>query len=141
MMDEEFDDIEWEEVFFDGDLFVDDQRRKERHGAQVKVAYSYDGEQYKAVSGDISDGGLFISTSTLLPEDVEFKLVFKLPTSEDALRAIGRVAWLRPQPGEEPDEPQGFGVEFLTITDEARAKIEEFIELRSTLLFADDDDG
>ncbi|QDG49560.1 hypothetical protein FIV42_02040 [Persicimonas caeni] len=138
-MDDEFDDIEWEDVYFDGDLFVDDQRRKERHGAQVKVAFSYDGEQHKAMSGDISDGGLFIATDELLPRDTEFKLVFKLPTFDEPLRAIGRVAWLREEPGEEPDEYKGFGVQFVTISDEAIARITEFIELRSALLFADDE--
>lgn len=133
-MDDVFDDIEWEDLYFDGDLFVDDQRRKERHGARVKVAFAHDGEQHKAMSGDISDGGLFVATREMLPLDTEFKLVFKLPTCETPLRAIGRVAWQRPEPGDAPDEPQGFGVQFVTITDEALAKITEFIELRSALL-------
>ncbi len=128
------DDIQWEEVFFDGDFFVNDQRGAERQGAQVKIAYAYDGVQYKAITGDISGGGLFVATEELLAKDAEFKLVFLLPTCDEPLRAIGRVAWLREQPGGEPDEPRGFGVEFLTISDEARDHIATFLELRSALL-------
>jgi uncharacterized protein (TIGR02266 family) len=138
-MDEELDDIEWEDVFFDGDLFVDDQRGRERHGAQIRVAFADGPDRHKAVSADISDGGLFIATSHILEQDTEFKLVFQLPTCEDPLRAIGRVAWIRAEPGEGDDEPVGFGVQFVTITEDALHSIDEYIELRSTLLFDADE--
>jgi uncharacterized protein (TIGR02266 family) len=139
-MDEDFEDIEWEEVFFDGDLFVDDQRGKERHGAQIRVAFAYESQRHKALSADISDGGLFIATSHLLDQDTEFKLVFKLPTGSEPVRAIGRVAWIRAEPGEGDNEPVGFGVEFVTLADGGRESIDEYIELQSTLLMGVDDD-
>lgn len=131
------DELEWEDVFFDGDFFVDDQRDTERHGVRVKVAYAHDSEQYKAYSNDISHGGLFIATSEPLAQDTEFKLVFQLPTGDEPIRAIGRVAWIRSEAGEDPEEPPGFGVEFLKIADAARAEIEQFLELRSAMLFDD----
>lgn len=128
------DELDWEDVFVDVDFLISDQRGTERHGAQVQVAYAYDGTQYKALSSDISDGGLFVATDEILPKDTEFKLVFLLPTSDEALRAIGRVAWIRGEAGDGPDEPKGFGVQFLKIGSAARASINTFLELRSALL-------
>jgi uncharacterized protein (TIGR02266 family) len=139
-MKDELDDVEWEDVFFDGDLFVDDQRGRERHGAQIKVAFADESERHKAVSADISDGGLFVATSHILEQDTEFKLVFQLPTCESPIRAIGRVAWIRSEPGKSANEPIGFGVQFVLIAEDALEHIEDYIELRSTLLFDQDDE-
>jgi uncharacterized protein (TIGR02266 family) len=132
--DAEFDDIEWEEVFFDGDLFVSDQRSNDRQGVQVKVAFSHETGRFRALSHDISPGGLFIATGRALPVDAEFKLVFKLPTADEPVRAIARVAWVRDEPDDESGEPAGFGVEFVELTDQGRASIDQFLALRSALL-------
>lgn len=130
-MDEE---LEWEEVVFDGDLFVDDPREAERHPARVEVAFVHEGSVQRAHSNDISPGGLFIVSDVLLPVDETFKLAFKLPQREEPARAVGRVAWVREEPGEGPDEPRGFGVQFVEIASSDVAAIEAFVELRTALL-------
>lgn len=131
--------MEWEDLVFDGELFVDDAREAERHPARVGVAYAFEGQIYRAHSDDISPGGLFVVSETLLPIDHEFKLVFKLPNRDDPARAIGRVAWAREEPDGE-EKPRGFGVQFMKIRDEDIAAIEEFVELRSALLIDEDGD-
>ncbi len=138
-LDDQLDDVEWEEVFFDGELFVSDQRQKERHEASVQVAYAHDSTRFRSNSVDLSRGGLFLGAEELLPIDSEFKLVFKLPNREEPLRAVARVAWVREEPGEAEDEPRGFGVEFIKISRQDRAAIEEFLELQSALLAEPDD--
>jgi uncharacterized protein (TIGR02266 family) len=130
-------EIDWEEIFLDADFSVPDQRGRERHGVRVKVAWVHETELFKAVSSDISSGGLFIATSQILERGTEFKLAFKLPTCDEPLRAIGRVAWIRADDGESPEEPRGFGVEFLTITQQAQASVDTFIQLREALLITD----
>lgn len=134
------DEHEWEDLVFDGELFVDDARQAERHPARVAVAFGYDGQIYRAHSDDISPGGLFVVSEQLLPIDREFKLVFKLPNREEPARAVCRVAWAREEP-EGEDKPRGFGVQFLRIRDEDIEAIKEFVELRSALLIDGEDDA
>jgi|SRR5690554_1502844 len=130
---------DWEDVFFDADFFTPDQREQERHDLRVKVAWMIDSQQYKGVSIDISAGGLFVATDDIPVIGAECKLAFKLPTCDEPIRALARVAWRRNEAGELPEEPRGFGVEFLSITPQAQESVSQYIELSDALLFSDAD--
>lgn len=129
--------VDWEQIFLEADFIPPEQRAGERHGVQIKVAWVHEGQQFKGVSADISLGGLFIASPHLLKRDQEFKLAFKLPTSETPIPAVGRVAWIRPKPGESPWEPRGFGVEFITMSEQGIASVQQFLQLREALLLGD----
>lgn len=130
---------DWVDVFFDADFFTPDKREQERHDLRVKVAWMIDSKPYKGASIDISAGGLFVATDDIPPIGAECKLAFKLPTGDEPIRVIARVAWRRDEPGESPEEPRGFGVEFLSITPQARASVSQYIELSDALLLSDVD--
>lgn len=132
-------EVDWEQIFLEADFIPPEQRAGERHGVQIKVAWVHEGEQFKGVSADISLGGLFIASPHLLKRGLEFKLAFKLPTCEEPVRAVGRVAWIRPKPGESPWEPRGFGVEFVAISEQGMASVQKFLQLREVLLLGDTD--
>lgn len=131
----ENDDIEWEEVFFDGDAFVDEQRGNERHGVRVPVLFIHNAQECRGFSSDLSHGGMFVASETLVPSGTKLAIDFKLPNAESSIQTAARVRWSREEPGDEPDEPRGFGIEFLELDERERAAIDQFIELRETLLF------
>src|SRR5690554_5660243 len=130
---------DWEDVFFDADFFTPDKREQERHDLRVKVAWMIDAEQFKGTSIDVSAGGLFVATDQIPAIGVECKLAFQLPTCDEPIRAIARVAWHRDEAGESSEEPRGFGVEFLSITPQAQDSVTQYIELSDALLFSDVD--
>lgn len=127
---------DWEDVFLDADFFTPDKREQERHGLRVKVGWVLDSVQYKGVSSDVSSGGLFVTADTIPEHGAKFPLAFKLPNFDDPIRVVARVAWSRAEAGELPDEPRGFGIEFIKITPQSQEVVNEFIELSEALLFS-----
>ena|SRR5690554_6186365 len=132
-------EIDWEDVFYDADFFSPDKREQDRHDLRVKVAWMIDSRQYTGVSNDISSGGLFVASEQIPMHGVECKMAFKLPNCEEPIRAIARVAWSRFEAGETPEEPCGFGVEFLQLSPRGKESLHEYIELSDALLFSGSD--
>lgn len=130
---------DWEDVFLAADFFTPDQREQDRHDLRVKVAWMIDAEQFKGTSIDVSTGGLFVATEHIPTIGTECRLAFKLPTCDEPIRAIARVAWHREEAGDSPEEPRGFGVEFLSLTPQAQESVMQYIELSDALLFSDVD--
>lgn len=131
--------IDWEKVFSELEFRVLEQRDGARHEVQIRVAWVFEGAQYQGTSGDLSAGGLFIASQDILPEGIEFKLAFMLPTCAEPIRAVGRVAWVRAEAGEGPEERRGFGVELLKMSREDLTNVEQFLQLREALLLDDPD--
>ncbi|PLX78260.1 MAG: two-component system response regulator [Desulfuromonas sp.] len=92
-------------------------RREPRHYAQVRVSYGTEPQNLlTGYSINMSSGGLFIETGTLLAEDEHLTLVFRLPERDKPIICQGRVAWTNP-----PDKkkkktlPPGVGVQFFDL--------------------------
>jgi uncharacterized protein (TIGR02266 family) len=74
---------------------------------------------------DLSEGGSFIRADLLLEQGEELSLEFRIPGVPRLMRAQGRVAWVRRFP--EPPQQGGMGFEFLTMTEEDRAVLAEYL--------------
>ena len=95
----------------------------------VKVEYqTSEGSRIEGLTGDLSGGGLFIETSTPLPQGTTLTVEFGLPdTPTERLQATAQVAWAR-RDAERYLFPSGMGVQFTNISPEAKSKIIEFVD-------------
>jgi len=100
-------------------------RRFERRALQVDFkGFDAQGELH-FTSADLSEGGSFIRADLLLEQGEQLSLEFRVPGVSRPVRAQGRVAWVRRFP--EPALPGGMGFEFLTMSEEDRAVLAEYL--------------
>jgi len=87
-----------------------------------------DGDVYYGMTGDISGGGLFVATFDKLPAEGEIQLSFSLPDDKTTLvEKRGRVVWRNSKDHPVSPLPEGFGVEFMSVTREEYLAIKEYI--------------
>jgi len=101
-----------------------ERRRTTRAPLVVRVAYSTIDALFSEFTRNVNEGGLFIETDNPPPTDTRVSLQFKLPGSDLPIQARGRVAWVQRAGG---DEPAGMGVEFESLGNDARARIDEIV--------------
>jgi uncharacterized protein (TIGR02266 family) len=103
-----------------------DVRSHPRAPLEVEVSMSSESQFFAGISGNISEGGLFVCTYQRLPLDqpVEVNLVLE---SGESVVARGHVRWVR----EATDGScPGVGIEFDEIDAKAREAIEVFCATR-----------
>ncbi len=113
---------------------ADEQRASQRVSVTVDIHLASESQFFSGLSGDISEGGLFLSTYRPLPIGSAVDLEFSLPGSDSPLRARGEVRWLREHGS---DQPRGVGIAFETLEDEDRERIHRFCALRPPLYYED----
>ena len=106
-----------------------EKRTYSRAPLVVKVNYhASEGSHIEGLTGDLGGGGLFIETSTPLPQGTILTVEFGLPdTLSERIHATGTVAWARSN-AERYLFPPGMGVQFTQIAPEAKAQIIEFVD-------------
>jgi uncharacterized protein (TIGR02266 family) len=94
----------------------------------IRVRYTTpEGKQFDSLTGGIGGGGLFIESSTPLPQGTELAVEFALPDRPwEKLKAKAKVAWTRNKPERYLLFP-GMGVQFTDIAPEARAQVLELV--------------
>lgn len=94
----------------------------------VKVRYATkDGKKFESLTGGLGGGGLFIESSSPLPQGSELTIEFSLPDRPaERLSARARVAWVRTKPERYLLFP-GMGVQFTDIEPDARQRLEELV--------------
>lgn len=104
-----------------GDDATTTQRRAEqRESLEVDIGFASDTNFYSGFSGDLSDGGLFVATYSVLPVGTELLLSFVLPGGRQ-ISAKGRVQWTS-EPHDDAELTPGMGVRFEELsTDDAEA--------------------
>ena len=104
---------------------TEQQRRFKRKELQVdfRARHQSGAGQLLFESADVSAGGSFLKSDLLLEVGEALVVEFHLPEVPRAIRAQGRVAWVRRFPHE--DEPAGMGLEFLAMSEEDREILEE----------------
>jgi len=113
-----------------------ERRRQRRSELDVEVGLEGDNRFYTGTTGDISAGGLFVSTDTPLMVGTELILSFVLP---DGYRVAteATVTWVR-APRYRPDElPSGMGVRFEELAATDRNALEHFLEERPAFRYGD----
>ncbi len=100
--------------------------------ATVTVAIGLESEShfFAGLSGDISEGGVFVQTYRDLPVGSDVEIRFDLPDGE--LMAHGRVRWQR---AHSDSSPPGVGIAFEQLGDDDRRMIQRFCEHRAPLYY------
>jgi uncharacterized protein (TIGR02266 family) len=91
---------------------------------------------FTGFSTDISEGGLFVATSDLLPIGSEIDLRFTLPSGQ-AVDVQGVVRWRRELNDGQPEIFPGMGVQFNALPPNAAGAIQTFVGAREPLFFPD----
>jgi uncharacterized protein (TIGR02266 family) len=111
-----------------------DRRSSPRSVVQVEVTIESQHNFYVGVSGDISEGGLFVATMAPRPIDSILVLGFRLPRERRAIEALGVVRWVRqPSPGSR--EVPGMGVRFVVLSPDAIHAIQAFVWSRLPIVW------
>jgi uncharacterized protein (TIGR02266 family) len=93
---------------------------------EVEVSYATESNFYVGLTGDVSEGGLFLATYRKIPVGSQLDLELWLPGGK--IEAHGIVKWVR-----EASEgaPPGVGISFEPLDDETREKIHSFCAERA----------
>jgi uncharacterized protein (TIGR02266 family) len=108
----------------------DERRSAVRRKLEVEVSLTSESNFFAGLSGDVSSGGIFVSTYELRPVGTKLDLVFSL--AETVIEARGTVRWVQ-EPRE--DVSPGMGVKFDQLAEHDRRKIEAFCQERAPLYF------
>ena len=106
-----------------------DRRATQRVAIEVDVSIGGAGRVFTGVSGDVSVGGLYVSTYRPLPEGTRVSVRFRLPTGP--VMGTGIVRWTREgRPGRLP----GMGIELVELDEMDRDCLERFCGKRQRFL-------
>jgi uncharacterized protein (TIGR02266 family) len=86
------------------------RRTDPRYDRRVDVEISADGRQLRAVSLNVSLGGMFVESKELLREQTPVQVKFKVPTQPEPVDVAGEVRWLERGAGERGRA--GMGIRF-----------------------------
>jgi len=95
------------------------RRASPRAPLRVGIDYSYEGVAGAGITRDISTGGVFVECKGCFEVGSMVEVGFHLPGSEEPIQAMIWVAWEK--------KGEGFGAQFLNLSDEARAEIEDYV--------------
>jgi uncharacterized protein (TIGR02266 family) len=110
------------------------EREYARLDLEVAVDMASDHNFFTGFSCNLSGGGLFVATHRVMPVGTLLEVSFQLPDSDEPIVAQVEVRWVRDQ-NELSDCPPGMGLRFLSIDEEASARIQEFTERTREPLF------
>jgi uncharacterized protein (TIGR02266 family) len=105
---------------------ADERRASVRLPIEVDVDVEGAAQRFRAVSLDLSVGGMFVGTRELIPIGTQVMLSFKLPNGTE-LQVLGTVQWRKTENG------AGLGVAFFCLDPEVRASLERFCAVREPL--------
>jgi uncharacterized protein (TIGR02266 family) len=92
---------------------------------------------YTGFSDDVSEGGLFVATYSLLPVGAHLQVSFGLPNGQEIV-AEAEVRWVRdPMVGDMSLSP-GMGVRFTSLSAEHLTAIRSFMLVRPPMFYDDD---
>jgi uncharacterized protein (TIGR02266 family) len=111
-----------------------EHRATPRTSLVVELHLASDSHFFSGLSGDISEGGVFVSTYRDLATGTPVDLEFSLPGSDRVVHAKGEVRWHR---SASPDVPPGVGIAFEELSAEDRALIHRFCTMRPPLYYDD----
>ena len=112
----------------------EEHRASQRVSFAVELHMASESHFFSGLSGDISEGGVFVSTYRALSRGSQVDLEFSLPGTERVVHARGEVRWQRDA---SPDAPPGVGIAFEDLDEEDRRVIQQFCSIRPPLYYDD----
>ena len=112
-------------------------RKTPRHIARLRVHFGTNQESLLTdYAINVSTGGVFIETSTIIPVDTILAVEFIIPQNVDTIRCEARVAWVnRPELIVNPNLPIGMGLQFVNISPNDMKAIREYIKKEALMPF------
>lgn len=111
---------------------LSERRLQQRTELGVDIGLHSATQFFAGVSGDVSEGGLFVATYAPLPLGSEIVASFVLPGGHH-VTTPGIVAWLRD--AGTPDAPQpGMGIRFFKLDPDDQRAIDKFLKIRPPML-------
>src|SRR5689334_10431524 len=93
-----------------------DRRDAPRFAARIRVRFRSVDELVTAYTGDLSRGGLFVSSERLLPIGTSVQIALELPDGGPPAHLPAKVAYLlEPAQAATMGRPTGMGMEFVDI--------------------------
>jgi uncharacterized protein (TIGR02266 family) len=115
-------------------------RPERRSFARARIVTSVhlasDSNFFAGLSNDISEGGIFVATYSLLRPGTLADLEFTLPDGGEPIRVQGEVRWLR-EPQVDRTIMPGMGFRFVNLSESDRLRVERFVSQRETILYED----
>jgi uncharacterized protein (TIGR02266 family) len=96
----------------------------------VDISLSSESTFFVGITGDLSEGGVFVVTYQAVPKGAALDLEFRLP--KVTVHARGRVRWFRRAT---EDTPPGVGIAFTAMSTPDRKQIERFCRRRAPLYY------
>ena len=109
---------------------VDNRRKHARVALAVEIDLSSESHFFSGLSGDLSEGGVFVETYRDIPVGSEVELEFDLPNG--SVTAHGSVKWHRDH---SDSSPPGVGVAFDELSEEGKEIIVAFCSRRAPLYY------
>jgi type IV pilus assembly protein PilZ len=106
------------------DLSPIERRGSERADLVVRVDYLNVDDLFSEFARNINEGGIFVETETPPKRGARVDLQFRLPGSDQPVRALGTV--VRVTEGDS-DDPPGMGIEFDDLDADTRERINELV--------------
>ncbi|HEY3357145.1 MAG TPA: PilZ domain-containing protein, partial [Polyangia bacterium] len=109
---------------------MDERRRETRRpvdGIRVRVRFADRRQLEQCWLKDISQGGIFLRSSTPKPRDTAIEVVLALPDASEVTLHGTIVHVVAPEQAR-PGHPAGLGVAFSDLTAEVRATLASFVE-------------
>jgi len=108
-------------------------RREDRISCREKARFRVFGVTLSGEILDISSNGAYLATDYEVRAGTVLEVDFVLPDAgRTTIRTRGRVAWLNGKSSRKNAKvPVGFGVEFVSMTDEGREALKRFVESKS----------
>jgi len=103
-------------------------RSKSRVPVSLPVTYRDEHSFFKVVTGDLSEGGLFIKSDSLLEVGEKLLVNLRLPERPDSVIIKCEVMWARENDPDSVNGPPGMGVKFIEMTEEDRKALEKYLE-------------
>lgn len=122
---------------------VDDSQRSVRKDLELNLSFEIDLGQgsehnfYTGLTNNISEGGVFISTSQVLDIGTKIRFPLNLPGMLEGEMVEGEVRWVRGAGRAEENVPPGVGVQFTVISNSLRARINNYLDQRESIFYED----
>lgn len=111
-------------------FLFDIERRERRVPCQMTVDFEISGQEFQGRAYDLSLHGMYIECREELPPGKLVNISFMLPTiSAHRLEARCRISWINQGfPRNNLKLPQGFGIQFQSISDAAADIVKTYVE-------------
>jgi uncharacterized protein (TIGR02266 family) len=137
-MEAEFSNVTPPQSRPDSGMPANSQRRgAPRFKVELDVSLGSDHNFYVGFVENMSVGGVFIATHMLRAVGDVFELSVHLPNSDQVVKGLGEVRWIR-EYSERSNVPPGMGVRFIQLDPGCIAMIEEFLARREPMFYDDE---